>query len=167
MDLQSRGSREVQGAFVFRVRIGEYEVELGGSREEVLKTIDDLPRLITNVHKAFETAKPKTMATLTVRTAASKEESQTQKYPKISRAENTEEAIVQILKTDWGKWRPRTLDELKEALQANGLDYSGRVLAGVLMGLVKKGKIKRWNTDAGFVYILVEDEALGLRREAE
>jgi hypothetical protein len=59
------------------------------------------------------------------------------------------------------------LDELREALQANRLAYSGRMLSGVLMGLVKKGKIRRWNTDAGFVYILVEQEALSVKGEAE
>lgn len=153
--------------FAFRVKIGEYEVEIKGTREEVKKTIEELPTLITNVNKAFEIVKPKTVATLTIKTGTAKEETHTQKYPKISPTENCDEAVVRILETDWGKWRPRTLDELREALQANGLNYSGRVLAGVLMGLVKKGKIRRWNTDAGFVYILVEEEALAVRKEAE
>jgi hypothetical protein len=153
--------------FAFRVKIGEYEVEIKGTREEVKKTIGELPTLITNVNKAFEIVKPKTVATLTVKTGTAKEETHTQKYPKISSTENCDEAVVRILETDWGKWRPRTLDELREALQANGLNYSGRVLARVLMSLVKKEKIKRWNTDAGFVYILVEEEALAVRKEAE
>ncbi len=147
--------------------MGEYEVEIGGTREEVLKTIAELPNLIANVHKAFETVKPKTVATLTVKTEPCKAEVQSQKYPKIVRTENCDEAVIRVLETDWGKWRPRRIEELKEALQANGLNYPGRVLAGVLVGLVKKGKIRRWSTDAGFVYILVEDEALSKRGEAE
>lgn len=169
MDSRGMGSRDVHGEFVIKVRIGDYEVELGGTREEVLKTIEDLPRLVANVHKAFEATKPRTVATLTVKTGKVGEETQVhaQKYPKISPAQSTEEAVVQVLKTDWGKWRPRKLDELREALQTNGMNCSGRVLAGVLMGLAKKGKVRRWNTDAGFVYILVEDEAFELRREAE
>jgi hypothetical protein len=150
----------MQGEFAFRIKIGEYEVEIRGTREEVLKTVEQLPSLISNVHKAFESAKPKTVATLTVKTEPSKAEPHAQKYPKIPPTENCEEAIIRILETDWGKWRPRTIDELREALQANGLTYSGRVLTGVLMGIVKKGKIRRWNTDAGFVYILAEGEAL-------
>lgn len=153
--------------FAFRVKIGEYEVEIKGTREEVKKTIEELPALITNVNKAFEIIKPKTVATLTVKTGTTKEETHTQKYPKITPTESCDEAVIRVLETDWGKWRPRTLDELREALQANGLNYSGRVLAGVLMGLVKKGKVRRWNTDAGFVYILVEEEALTVRKEAE
>jgi hypothetical protein len=153
--------------FAFRVKIGEYEVEIKGTREEVKKTIEELPILITNVNKAFDIIKPKTVATLTVKTGTTKEETHTQKYPKITPTENCDEAVIRVLETDWGKWRPRTIDELREALQANGLNYSGRVLATVLMGLVKKGKIRRWNTDAGFVYILVEEEALSIRKEAE
>jgi len=153
--------------FAIRVKIGEYEVEIEGTREEVMKTVEELPSLIANVNRAFENAKPKTVATLTVKTGTTKEETHTQKYPKITQTENCDDAIIRILETDWGKWRPRTIDELKEALEANGLSHSGRVLSNVLMGLVKKGKIRRWNTDAGFVYILVEEEALGPRRKTE
>jgi hypothetical protein len=165
--VQDKTAKERQGNFGFRVKMGEHEVEINGTREEVLKTIDELPNLIINVHKAFENVKPKTVATLTVKTEPAKAEAQTHKYPKISRTENCDEAIVKLLETDWGKWRPRTIDELKEALQANGLNYPGRILAGVLVGLVKKEKIRRWNTDAGFVYILVEEEALKPRGEIE
>jgi hypothetical protein len=146
------------GSFVFRVKIGEYEVEIDGTREEVLKTIGDLPSLVSNVHKAFEAVKPKTVATLTVKTEPSQKEAQ--KFPRIAHTENCDEAVLRVLETDWGKWRPRTLDELKDALKANGLQYSGHVLSGVLLGLVKKEKIRRWNTDAGYVYILAEKEAL-------
>ena len=56
------------GSFAFRVKIGEYEVEIKGTQEEVTKTLENLPHLITNVHKAFENIKPKTVATLTVKT---------------------------------------------------------------------------------------------------
>ena len=147
----------------FRVRMGDYEVEIHGKREDVLKTLTDLPSLIDNVNKAFENVKPKKITTLTVKTEPAKEESKSQKYPKISPTENYEEAIVQVLQTDWGKWRPRTIDELRETLKANGMDYPGRMLTGILMGLVKNEKIRRWNTDAGYVYILAENEAFRTR----
>ena len=147
----------VQGSFVFRVKMGEYEVEIGGSREDVLKTIEELPGLMAGVCSAFEGLKPKTVATLTVKTeGGKKEEAAVQKYPKISRTEKCDEAVLRVLETDWGKWRPRTIGELKEALKANGLSFPGRVFAGVLMGLVRGGKVRRWKTDAGHVYILAE-----------
>jgi predicted transcriptional regulator len=74
---------------------------------------------------------------------------------------------VKLLQTDWGKWRPRTIDELGEALKSNRIEQSVRVLGGVLMELVKKEKIRRWNTNAGYVYILAEKEALRSRGDAE
>lgn len=148
------------GDFTFRVKIGEYEVHIEGTREEVMKTVQELPSLFVQVHKAFESVKPKTVTTLTVKTEPAKADASVQKYPKIPRTENTEEALGNILETDWGKWRPRTIDELKEALQANGLDFPGKTLASVLNGLVRRGKIRRWNTKAGFVYILAQEEAL-------
>lgn len=152
--------RMSKGSFAFRVKMGEYEVEINGDREEVLKTIRELPSLMAEVYRAFEASKPKTKATLTVKTAAAKEEAPVQKYPKILHVKSCSEAILNVLATDWGEWRPHTVTELKEALKANGLKYPGRTLAGVLTGLVKKGKVRRWKTDAGYVYILAEEEVL-------
>lgn len=149
---------EKHESFALRVKMGEYEVELKGSREEVLKTIGELPTLISNMHKAFESVKPKTVTTLTVKTEPSKGQAKTE-YPKIPPTQDCGEAITRVLNTDWGKWRPRTIEELRDVLQANGLSYPLRVLAGALNGLVKKGEIRRWNTNAGFVYIHVENEA--------
>ena len=151
--------------FVFRVKIGEYEVEIGGSREEVLKTVEELPNLMGGVRDAFESVKPKTVATLTVKTgaapvAAAKEERVTQKYPKITRTDKCDEAVLRVLESDWGKWRPRTVAELEDALKANDLEFSGRAVAAVLLGLVRKGAIRRWKTDSGHVYILAEKEEL-------
>ena len=166
--MKDKTTKTAHGNFAFRVKIGEYEVEINGTREEVQKTLEDLPNLMNNVNKAFEIVKPKKITTLTVKTEAAKEDKTLpQKYPKISPTEKGDEAILRLLETDWGKWRPRTIDELKGALKANGTDYPGRMLSAVLMGLVKQQKIRRWNTDAGNVYILAEKEALGLRGEAE
>ena len=95
-----------------------------------------------------------------MKTQAKKGKTHSQKYPKIYHPESCSEALLGLLATDWGRWRPRTVDELKEALKANGLEYPGRTLAGVLLGLVNKEKVRRWRTDAGCVYILAEEEVL-------
>jgi len=163
MCLQEKAGKGKLGGFGFRVRMGEYEIELCGTREEVTKTIEELPDLVANVHKAFDGVKPKTVTTLTVKAESGKKELSTQSYPRIQPCESCDEAVSRLLETDWGKWRPRTLDELKAALDANGVRFAGRFLAGVLMELVKKGHIRRWNTDAGFVYILVGKEAVAPR----
>lgn len=150
----------LKGVFAFRVRMGDFEVEINGDREEVLKTIKELPSLMADVYKAFEVSKPKTTATLTVKTAGAKEKAAVEKFPKVFRVKSCGDAVLKVLETDWGKWRPRTVGELKGALKANGLRYPGRTLSGVLLGLVRKGKVRRWKTDAGCVYILAEEEVL-------
>jgi hypothetical protein len=164
--LQSKTAKEKSSSLTLRVKIGDYEVEINGDRNDVLNTVEQLPNLIANIGIAFERARPKKVATLTVKTEAVKHE-KAQDYPKISPTEDCEENIMRALHTDWGKWRPRTIDELRDALEANGQDYSARALAGALNSLVKRGNIRRWNTDAGFVYILAEKEASATKGQAE
>ncbi len=157
-------------SFAFRIKIGEYEIEIRGKHEEVTKTIENLPGLAINVQKAFENLKPKTIATLTVKTEPTKSESSesvAQSYPRVASAANCEEAILRILETDWGKWRPRTMEELKETMKANALTYSGRVLNETLNKLADKGMVRRWNTNTGFVYILAEEKPLSSGEETQ
>jgi hypothetical protein len=161
MSLQKKRVDEKTEGFLLRVKIGEYEVELSGTHEEVMKTVESIPDLIANINRAFESVKPKTVATITVKTAdenktAKTSEAPAQNYPKIAATEDAEKAVLRILESDWGKWRPRTVEELKEAMKANDLKYSERVLASTLDGLAKKGLVRRWNTNTGFVYILAE-----------
>lgn len=161
--VEKKKIKEKQEGFAFRVKIGEYEVEITGTHAEVTKTLEDLPNLITNVHKAFENVKPKTVTTLTVKTEPPPKvkvepKPAAQTYPKIRSVANCEDAVLRLLETDWGKWRPRTTEELKEAMNANGLKYPGRMLSATLDALAEKGKVQRWNTNTGFVYILAEEK---------
>jgi len=153
-------------SFAFRVKMGDYEVELGGTREEVLKTIEELPTLMTSVHKGFEVVKPKTVATITVKTAAPKEKEKDvlrERFPHVPQADSVDESVLRVLETDWGKWRPRTLEELHNALKANGVDCAVKSLSAILGTFEREGKVRKWKTDSGFVYILAEEEALGLK----
>jgi len=149
--------------FTFRIKIGEYEVEIRGAHNEVTKTLEDLPNLVTKVHKAFENVKPKTVATLTVKTeplAKTKAgpKTPTQTYPKLSLTANCEDAVLGLLESNWGKWRPRTMEELKDAMKANKIKYTKRTLMRTLNKLADKGMVRRWNTNTGFVYILAEEK---------
>jgi hypothetical protein len=155
--------KEKQEGFAFRVKIGEYEVEITGTHAEVTKTLENLPNLITSVHKAFENVKPKTVATLTVKTEPPPKAKETPKpaaqtYPKIKSVANCEAAVLRLLETDWGKWRPRTMEELNDAMKANDIKYTTRTLEGTLNKLADKGMVRRWNTTTGFVYILAEEK---------
>ena len=164
--MQNKKSKKIHGDFALRIRVGDFEVEINGTREEVSKTIEELPSLMDKVHKAFEAVRPKKVTTLTVKTEPDKGEKKLpQQHPKILPSENCEEAILRLLETDWGKWRPRTIRELKEALKTNKMNYSGRTLTRILLKLARKKKVRRWKTDAGYVYILAEKE--DSREEAE
>jgi hypothetical protein len=163
--LPTKKVEEKQEGFAFRVKLGEYEVEIRGAHVEVTKTIENLPNLVSNISKAFEIARPKTVATITVKTEAPPKEASkaaaeapAQTYPKIASPTSCDEAVLKFLETDWGKWRPRTMEELKEAMNANGLKYPGRTLGATLDALAEKDKVQRWNTNTGFVYILAEEK---------
>jgi hypothetical protein len=152
--------------FSLRVRFGEYEIELGGTKKEVLETLNDLSALVAKITKAFEEAKFKPVTQpetkpLTVRIASAPVNASVSSIPipVIQPAKQFSHAILNLLETDWGRWRPRTMPEIIEALKANGVHYPATTLSGVLTWLVKKGKVRRWKTDEGYVYILAEKGA--------
>ncbi len=128
--------------FSFRVKIGEQEIEISGSRDEVIKTLEELPKLVENVLKAFELTKNREETSQAVNPV----------YPSIS-SSSCSEAVLQLLASDWGR-QPKTLTELGEALKANAVHYPSTTMSGVLSWLVRKNKIKRWKTDKGYVYVL-------------
>ena len=132
--------------FSFRVRFGDFEVEISGSRDEVFKTVEMLPSLMASVSKAFELAK----TDKPISNGASST------YPVVSDS-NCSEAVLKLLESDWGM-EPRTLSELVDALKSNTLHYPSTTLSGVLAWLTKKGKVKRWKTDKGYVYAYVRKE---------
>jgi hypothetical protein len=132
----------VMTLFSFRVKMGQREIEISGTREEVMKAIEELPQLMETVSKAFESTKNKEETSQTVSSV----------YPSIS-ASGCSEAILQLLASDWGK-QPRSLPELGEALKANAVYYPSTTVSGVLSWLLRKNKIKRWKTDKGYVYVL-------------
>ena len=147
--------------FTFRIKMGDYEVELNGRYEDVSKTLEGLPMIISSVHTAFEDVKPKTIVTITAKTEEPpKEAAKTIKevYPKIGPVADCRGAVITILETDWGKWRPRTMEEIKEVMKVSELKYPSRTISDTLDQLAEKGLIKRWNTNAGSVYVLAEDK---------
>ena len=128
--------------FSFRVKMGQMEIEISGTREEVMKAIEELPQLMETVSKAFELTKKGEETSQSVSSV----------FPSIS-SSSCSEAVLQLLSSDWGR-QPRGLTELGEALKANAVYYPSTTVSGVLAWLVRKNKIKRWKTDKGYVYVL-------------
>jgi hypothetical protein len=140
--------------FRLRVKIGEMEVELGGEKKEVLSTLDELDGIIVKVSDAFN---------LEYEAKADSgdegDDSGPIKYPKIPRTSQCGDAVTALLNTDWGK-TPRTISELREAMEANAIFFPKTTLSGVLVWLVKKGRLRRWkDKKRGYLYVVNEPEA--------
>ncbi len=141
-------------AFRLKVRIGDMEVELGGEREEVLKTLDDLDLIVDKVSKAFEAEASSGRRAQ----RKARKESQVKKLPNIERTSQCSEAVESLLATDWGK-TPRAIGELREAMEANAIFFPKTTLSGVLVWMVKKGTLRRWkDKKRGYLYVLNKQE---------
>lgn len=153
--------------FSFRVRLGEREVEISGVREEVLETVKELPDLLTYVSEAFSSGGLPVSVEVTsasvegdsveMKTTEEKSIKSMERFPSIKPTDKCSQAVLQLLETGWGKWRPRTFSELKEALKVNAIHYPSSTLSGVLAWLAKTKRVRRWKTDKGYVYIMLEE----------
>jgi hypothetical protein len=141
--------------FRLRVRIGDKEVELGGDKEDVLSTLDNLSSIVEKVTHAFE------VENLVLPEAPERREIEAASLhdiPKISRTSKCGDAVVALLTTAWGN-SPRTISELREAMEANAIFFPKTTLSGVLVWLVKKGRIRRWkDKKRGYLYVINEPE---------
>jgi len=141
--------------FRLKVRIGDMEVELGGEREDVLETLEDLDRIVDKVSTAFNAE------LLTGKRAQKREqkESPVKKFPTIERTSQCSEAVESLLATEWGK-KPRAIGELREAMEANAIFFPKTTLSGVLVWMVKKGTLRRWkdNKRGYYQYVLNTQE---------
>ncbi len=134
--------------FHIKVRIGDNELEIGGSKDEVLSTLDDLDAIIEKVTRAFN---QKGVGVQTRRKKKSNVE-----YPTIQHTTQCSEAIVSLLETDWGK-TPRAIGELREGMEANAIFFPKSTISGVLSWQIKKGALRRWkDKKRGYLYVLNE-----------
>jgi len=140
-------------AFRLKVRIGDMEVELGGEREEVLETLEDLDLIIEKVSNAFKAD----LHTAKRPQKTENKESQA-KFPKINRTSQCSEAVESLLATEWGT-TPRAIGELREGMEANAIFFPKTTLSGVLVWMVKKGTLRRWkDKKRGYLYVLNKQE---------
>ena len=141
--------------FLLRVRIGDMEVELGGEKSEVLSTLDELDGIVEKITEAFNEerkAKP-------VEVDDADEAPDSIRYPKIERTNQCSDAVIGLLSTDWGT-KPRAIGELREAMEANAVFFPKTTLSGVLVWLVKKGRLRRWkDKKRGYLYVVNKPEA--------
>jgi len=136
--------------FHLKVRIGEMEVELGGDKTEVLSTLDELPTIIEKVSASFQGESTGHRP----RQKKQAENGAPEALPQIPRTTQCSEAVTALLAEPWGK-TPRTIAELREAMEANAVFFPKTTLSGVLVWLVKKGKVRRWkDKKRGYLYTM-------------
>jgi len=140
--------------FHLRIKIGEIEVELSGQKKEVLDTLNEIDEIVTKINTAFNVEKTKKP----VKTPEAKDLVSPLNFPKIGRTTQCGEAVQALLSSDWGK-TPRTIGELREAMEANAIFFPKTTLSGVLVWLVKKGQLRRWkDKKRGYLYVINELE---------
>jgi len=138
--------------FAIRVKIGNYEMELTGSRGDVVQTLDELPKIVGKVIEAFSP----------VQTLKASPEQETLKavgenFPSIGAqiGISCPDAIVAILSTGWGREKPRNLGEIMEAMKVNALHFPVGTVKGRLTDLTKKGMLRRIRGEKGYSYVVV------------
>ncbi len=141
--------------FSMRVRIGNCEIELDGKKDEVMATLDELPRIVEMVSKSFKIAGKEN-----VRIAPMEDElkqitlvESPEMIPTIPKPSGPSDAIIKLLSTEWGR-KPRTWQEINEALVTNAIYYSKGSITGTLTNLTKKNKLRRIRTEQGYGYVL-------------
>jgi len=141
-----------EGKIILKLRIGNNEVQLEGSRQDILEMLEkDLPQIVENISKIkFEQPPSGTEVSFTSQEKPA-ELGVEEQYPSIQ-AKSCSEAILALLSTPWGRKKPRSLSEIKSALEVNALHYSGKVVGFTLTRLTKKQKVRRWKTEEGYVY---------------
>ncbi|HYB92630.1 MAG TPA: hypothetical protein VED00_00585 [archaeon] len=140
--------------FSLRVKIGNYEIELSGTREEVLQALNDLPEIVNKVSKAFVSTQPSTSVTSQSLNVTEKPVATGSSYPSISTTESCSDALTQLFSSDWAKEKPRTLSDTATVLEANALHYPIATVAKTLERLTRRNKLRRWKTEEGYVYVL-------------
>jgi len=126
------------------------EVELGGDKEEVFATLNELPSIVEKVSVSFSVD----AQVARQRPRKPPENHDSESLPQIPRTTQCSEAVTSLLTDPWGK-TPRKISELREAMEANAVFFPKTTLSGVLVWLVKKGTVRRYkDKKKGYLYTL-------------
>jgi len=148
---------------ILRIKAANFEIQLEGPREILLDmTEKDLPKIMEAVTKLAAAPHPAQAPSVA---AAGAEATSTQatatvtdQVPTVS-AGSCGDAILALMNTPWGRAKPRFLSEIQEALEANAMHYSGKVIGFTLTRLTRRQKLRRWKTEQGYVYTSLAPEA--------
>ncbi|MGQ9513488.1 MAG: hypothetical protein ACUVTL_00280 [Thermoproteota archaeon] len=135
-----------------RIRLGEYEAEVEGQKEDVLEILENMQNVISNVTSA-----------LRAQSTVPRSEVQVEEVPQVQMERDIQapDAIVKLLSTEWGN-KPRNLTDIMGALEVNAIHFPKGTIAGRLTDLTRKGVLRRVKTAGGFGYVLVKNPQEGV-----
>jgi hypothetical protein len=132
-----------------RIRLGDYEVEVAGAKEDVLEILENIDGVISSASSALgarsATALPSAV------------ETKPEELPHVQMERDVQapDAIMGLLSTNWGN-KPRNLTEIIAALEVNAIHFPKGTVAGRLTDLTRKGVLRRVKTPSGFGYVLIK-----------
>jgi hypothetical protein len=137
--------------FTIRIKTKNYEVELTGSRPDVIQTLDELPIMIGKITDAFNSSQ----AFSPPPPKESKKDLE-DALPTISvhAGISCPDAIIAVLSTDWGRKQPRNMREILETMKVNALHFPVGTVKGRLTDLTKKGRLRRIRGPKGYNYVV-------------
>jgi len=144
-----------ENRFSIRVRIGNCEIELGGKKDEVMATLNELPRVVETVSKSFRIVEKEQIGTSPAIGEVDKSTAieSAEMTPTIPKPAGPSDAIIKLLSTEWGK-KPRIWQEINDALVTNAIYYSKGSITGTLTNLTKRNRLRRIRTEKGYGYVL-------------
>lgn len=134
-----------------KVRVTEgVEMEVRGGPETFNAALEELPTMVSKLRSALA---PNALPTLTSIESIT-EIKPPESYPSIEKPKGTQDAIVKVVSTTWGKTIPRKPKEINEVLKVNGVHISEGSLTGALTLLVQAGKLRRLKVEGSYAYTL-------------
>ncbi|MCW4039476.1 MAG: hypothetical protein NWE83_01850 [Candidatus Bathyarchaeota archaeon] len=138
--------------FTIKIKAKDNEIELSGSKEDVMDALNNINDIMTKVTRTFTNPSP-VQSTLQIPQTTSKS-----KFPSISVSPDTPcpDTILKLLATEWGREKPRKLRELLEAMKVNAIHYPIGTVKGRLTDMTKKGYLRRVREGREYAYIRVK-----------
>ena len=130
------------------VRIGEAQVELEGTHSNVQSLMGKpLFDFIKGFQKAIGELSPTTLEVPEVSEEAAREFP-----PQLGKVATMSDALSALFNKPWGS-KPRTLEEVMNVLEVNGLYYKKAAVATQLVRMMRKKEVRRFGIRGSYKYV--------------
>lgn len=135
-----------------KVRTGNTEIEVESKKEDIESLIAVAEKIEDMIRKRGPQLQDSSLAIPDE--PSSETSSSTTEIPHIS-GQKLNDQLLELLQSTWGRV-PRTLNEIREALELNAIHYPNTTIAPVLIQLTKKGKLRRLKKDKVYAYVAAQ-----------